>query len=103
MLDMAMEMSEKGPVLRKIESLEQDKSNIEHELKELEAENRTIKAAGSITEDEVRKLVEISDDMEELIPSLVERIILNPKTLQCEIHYSVKLASPRGFEPLLPP
>ncbi len=64
--------------------------------------------------------MEISDSLAEefsqsghiknLMPKMVERIELDPLTLETVIHYAVRVAderplvaSPRGFEPLLPP
>ncbi len=47
--------------------------------------------------------------LKELIASLIDKITLDPLTLECCIHYhiatddSLVMASPRGFEPLLPP
>ena len=48
-----------------------------------------------------------------LLHILIGKIVLDPKTLHCQIHYRVNThqmqddtlnsASPRGFEPLLPP
>jgi hypothetical protein len=44
-----------------------------------------------------------------LLHTAVERIDLDPTSLECRIHYRIgwegrhKVASPRGFEPLLPP
>lgn len=52
-----------------------------------------------------RHLAEIKD----LIASTIERVTLDPLDLSCRIHYRivadmwVSMASPRGFEPLLPP
>ena len=45
----------------------------------------------------------------ETIRPLVDKIVLDPETLDCCIHYRFAvddrlcMASPRGFEPLLPP
>ena len=48
--------------------------------------------------------------IQDVLKTLVERISLDPDTLRCDIKYQIdlsterdKLASPRGFEPLLPP
>ena len=47
--------------------------------------------------------------VKDFLPEIIERVALDPATLECRIHYRIavqsrhKLASPRGFEPLLPP
>ena len=48
------------------------------------------------------------DELRRVLTSLVERVVLDPKTRNFAIRYrlpvpGVKVASPRGFEPLLPP
>ena len=49
------------------------------------------------------------ESLKEWLRSIVERIVLDPERLTCRIYYGIpvqgrdRLASPRGFEPLLPP
>ena len=67
-----------------------------------------------MTEIEVRRLlVGLCDDLEGqnrdglkiMLAGLIDKIVLDPATRNCEIHYKISVdsvASPRGFEPLLP-
>ena len=47
--------------------------------------------------------------LKDMLASLTEKIVLDATTLECQIHYRIgiegrnRLASPRGFEPRLPP
>ncbi|CDH43630.1 hypothetical protein BN874_1260038 [Candidatus Contendobacter odensis Run_B_J11] len=50
------------------------------------------------------------EQIKDVLQALVERVSLDPETLHCEIEQKIdlstvrdNLASPRGFEPLLPP
>ena len=50
----------------------------------------------------------VPDELRRVLTSLVERVVLDPKTRNFAIRYrlpvtGVNVASPRGFEPLLPP
>jgi hypothetical protein len=47
--------------------------------------------------------------MKDTLIHMVEKIVLDPESLDCKIYYRIpvedrnKVASPRGFEPLSPP
>ncbi len=104
LLDISLEMTNKAPVLRKVERLESDRETLESELRDLKEENDAASSASKITESQVKKIIQWDEfDIKDSLPSLVERIVLDPKTTSCEVIYGVKMASPRGFEPLLPP
>lgn len=98
LLDMALELSDRSPIMRKIEGLERDRAELEVELGEMERQNAATLAAAGITETEIRRIIQWNVDTEELLPTVVERIILDPATLRCEIVYSVNVASPRGAD-----
>ncbi len=61
----------------------------------------------------VESLRELLDDQgpEKALQTLVERVVLDPAELTCQIEFKtvpgakpwLSMASPRGFEPLLPP
>ena len=62
----------------------------------------------------LRGVVEEMQSMErealkDMLASLAEKVVLDPTSLECQIHYRIgiqgrnRLASPRGFEPRLPP
>jgi len=71
-----------------------------------------------ISEPAVRQLlrgavqeIEVMDreGLKDMLSSLAKKIVLDPANLECQIHNRIgiegrnKLASPRGFEPRLPP
>jgi alanine racemase len=47
------------------------------------------------------------EGLRDMLAEVVERFELDPKTLTCRVHYRISsgklMASPRGFEPRLPP
>ena len=104
LLDLSLKTENPAPMLRKIDELEEQRDRINAEMQELIAENLAARDAARITRSQVEKIIRWNQpEIEDTLPSLVERIILNPQTTSCEVVYSVKMASPRGFEPLLPP
>ena len=104
LVDMSLELEHREPVLRKIDKLEAGRQQLEKEYIELEAENEAAKAAARITPAQVKKILKWNEaDIASSLPSLVEKIVLNEETTHCQVVYCVKVASPRGFEPLLPP
>ena len=120
MLDMAADLADPAPALRKIDDLECDRAGKQRELQQLEAE---AERAGWVEKvsvaDVARLLAEISAEAKEagrsdvlrpVVASVVERIEVDPRTMSGAVHYrvaapetGVKLASPRGFEPRSPP
>ena len=84
----------------------------------VEEEATVRNAMRSVTRDEVAQLVrtlvvEIDEAertrLKGVLQAAVEQIMLDPASLDCRIHYRIvadrtlDMASPRGFEPLLPP
>jgi hypothetical protein len=79
---------------------------------------RLVRAIADITEKAVEHLLDnMANDMATLdaaelrdfLRARIGRIVMDAETLNCRIHYEIpaetgdKLASPRGFEPRLPP
>ena len=117
-MDLAPELDDPGPALRKINELESKRKILAAEVQQLENEYSAQASLRGITETQVRKILEgFSDDFSNLpqgrwkdaIKSLVNQIILDPDSLEFQIHYRISvenrlcMASPRGVEPLLPP
>lgn len=98
LLDMALELADRSPVMRKIEGLEKDRAGLEAELDEVQRQNAATLAAAGISVAEIKQIIQWNVDASDLLPALVERIILDPDTLRCEIIYSVNVASPRGAD-----
>ena len=88
------------------------------EVQQLESEYSAQASLRGITETQVKKILEGFADVfanlpqgrwKDAIKSLVNQIILDPDSLEFQIHCRISvenrlcMASPRGVEPLLPP
>jgi site-specific DNA recombinase len=117
MMDLAGQMTDTGPALRKIDALEQERKQLKEQAALAEREAAAAKAWGQITEDDVRAMLgAMVTDMQALdraalkdwLTRLLDRIELDPDNLTVRMHYritparGVKLASPREYE-LIPP
>ena len=118
MLELAAGLSDPAPALREIDKLEKQRTSLAAELAQLEREQESLDALKKITEKDVRRVLNgILEDMDtmhrealkDLLGTLTEKILLDPDSLECRIHYRIgienrnKMASPRGVEPLSPP
>jgi hypothetical protein len=98
--------------------LEGERQKSATQVAELEREEAAAHVFSQVTEEHAMQLLKgIAKDfnyhdresLKEWLQSIVERVVLDPEKLTCRIHYGIpvqrrdKLASPRGFEPLLPP
>ncbi len=116
-MDLATDLDDPGPALRKINELESKRKMLAAEVTQLESEYSAQASLKGITEAQVGKILEgFADNFATLpqgrwkdaIKSLVDQIILDPNSLEFQIHYRIPvenrlcMASPRGFEPLLP-
>lgn len=124
MLDMATDLADPAPILRKVDELERDRADMERRLQQLDEQAERAAWVDKVGVDDVaRMLAEISAEAKEtgrsevlrpVVASVVERIEIDPHTLDGSICYriavpenknpgsfepGVKLASPRGFEP----
>jgi len=106
------------PLMRMLSELESSREKLIKEVKLREEEMAAVKELKKITEGEVSHLLnDLSVELEEkqgellkdLILKIVDKVVLDDKNpTQLMIYYSiinrgVIMASPRGFEPLLPP
>jgi site-specific DNA recombinase len=114
------EMERPRPLLEKIDQLERDRERLQADLAEVEASAAARTALRKLTENDVRRILrraaELLDDdktdperMRAALGHMLEDVVLDPGTLKCRIRYripvqtGVNVASPRGFEPRLPP
>jgi len=107
MMELAGEMTIAAPALRKVEELEGRRQTIVAEINRIEREQSAERVMAGITGDQVRGiLAEVLDHAprRQVLDSLVERVALDPVTLDARIEYRIeyrqKLASPRGSEVL---
>lgn len=111
MMELAGQMSIAAPALRKVEELERRRQGIVAEIERLDREKAADEAMSAVSADQVRDLIgslmsgATGQDKRRILGSLVERITLDPDSMEARIEYRVeyrqKLASPRESE-LLP-
>lgn len=116
--DLALQLEDPAPMLRKIAELETRRKLLVDEVARLEREHQAQVMLAGISEKDVAAVLDgIANSLEslpqaqwkQLIRSLVDKIILDPVDLECRIHYRIavenrlRMASPRGVEPLSPP
>jgi site-specific DNA recombinase len=117
MIDMAAELQERAPALRRIEELERERETMEAELQRREAERAEAVSLQQLTAADVTSIlgrVAFRPDADhftirESLNQIVDRIDLDPESGDCRLHYRISpairanLASPWGFEPQLQP
>src|SRR5690606_30256526 len=96
MLDLAAETSEPGPMLRRVEGLEQKRAELLAAAEEDELRAAQAAALSKVTEADVaaalrRAVVEAEDapreGLRDLLVRLVEKVELDPETLSGSVHY----------------
>ena len=119
-IDLAAQIADPTPVLRRVADLELQRAELQAELEGLQDRKAIAKSAAIITEDEVRNLLaqllesitaatadsELHSQARMALREVLDRIEINtdqnPPVLS--LHYAVQtgdmVASPRGFEPL---
>ncbi len=117
-MNAAVSLADPAPAYREIDLLEGKRKRLAQEIAELQQQVQESKSAADLSEADVANALSMLADqvrrvdrekLKDLICRLCERILLDPDTLDCEIHYRIRIddrismASPRGFEPLLPP
>ena len=108
-MDIVLKLTNPEPALRKIEELETTRESTANEITRLETEYSSNNSLKNLTEDQMCFIIEgLAEDIQgkeksklkELIGSLVDKITLDPLTLECCIHYhivvddSLSVASP---------
>lgn len=117
-MDIALELANRGPVLRKIDELETQRNTLVTEINRLDQERQFSAVFGDITEKQVAQLLEgviaqmqgmQREALKDMLGNLLDQVELDPDTLACRLHYRIgveswdKVASPRRFELLSPP
>ena len=123
---LASQIPDPAPVLRRVTELEHQRAALLGEIGDMRRSQQEHSAAASLTVDQVRALLRrLFDEISELtadaerraearvmLSELLDRIELNPTSATARLHYSIKtssaatgdkVATPRGFEPLLQP
>jgi len=99
-------------LLRKIESLENERADIQRRMETAETATRQARALRQIEEQDVKMILngiaeeldELDrDDLKEILRGLIDRIVFDYSSMDCCIHYKIPvqtgelLASPRGL------
>ncbi|OQY72481.1 MAG: hypothetical protein B6D47_04830 [Rhodocyclaceae bacterium UTPRO2] len=116
--DLISETSAPGALLRQIEEFEAERERAKLALEGMEAEAQAMQTMRELRPEQVRRVLRgIAQDMNAQEPSalrdalreFIDRIELDPVTFDATVNWrlghltGVKVASPRGFEPRLPP
>ena len=106
------------PLLEQIRRFEERREKIRADVIDHETRLKQARAIAGIKERDVVAILDnLANDLatldtgqlREFVRSIVARIVMDARDLTCRIHYEIpavsgdKLASPRGFEPRLPP
>jgi hypothetical protein len=117
-MDMAANLDTPGPVLRKVDELERDRIRIEGEIAVLQREAKAAREAKALTEESVAERLNSlaegakrydRDELKHFLSTLLSGVALGVGSAELQIHYKIelrrglKMASPTGFEPVLPP
>lgn len=111
-MDLAGDLADPAPALRKIDELERQRKSLVSEVDRIEREYAAQAALSKINDEQVALLLnEVIERLEgtqdhvqtkDILGSLVEKIELDPNTGDCRISYCYsygnKVASPRGYE-----
>ena len=105
--ELALKLEDPEPMLRMIEKLRREQELLEKEIRSLDKESAVREALANITDEQIATILREAVEPTALLKTVVSKITLDPGTHECQIHYELprwlSVASPRGFEPLLPP
>ncbi len=105
--ELSLQLEDPTPMIQMINELNGERKLLSKDIRELDKDAAVRDALANITDDQVATVLKDAADPKTLLATVVDRITLDPDTLECQIHYRLPkwlcMASPRGFEPLLPP
>ena len=118
LLEMAVKLKSRAPVLRKVDDIEDQRSEIERRILAWEKDDESSQALADITDAQVKTMLgRMADEMQlyerselkDFLATILDRVELDPEESTVQVCYRIPLrggnsvASPRGFEPRLPP
>lgn len=107
-LELAEGLQDPAPALRVVEELEKNRKGMEEEIQRLEAEYTAARVLAGITEAGVARMlrnyagnVDALDraQLKDMLEGLIDRIILDPDTRECRIHYRIGIAGDKVASP----
>src|SRR5262249_30880310 len=116
-LDMASELEQPKPILRKIDELERERDRLEGMIAQLALADEASAALATVSEAKViamfGRLAQDRqqlprDNLKDLLSPMLDRIVLDAQRDTVQLHYRIpfcrdKGAPPGGFDPRLPP
>ena len=117
MMEMASDLENLAPALREVDKLERARIALLTEIGRLETEYTAASMLDDISETKIEQFLRgIAENMDSLsrealkdfLSNVIGQVTLDPATHECQINYRIginlgdKVASPRGFESLLP-
>jgi hypothetical protein len=115
-IDLAAQVDDPAPVLRRVTDLEAQRNAWILERNELEEHLKKQKQSATINENDVRMMLDYYFEtlasaeipaLREAMKAMIDRVTLSPTTLSAQVHYALatgdNMASRRGVEPLLQP
>ena len=117
MTKIASDLENPATALREADKLEGARNTLPSEICRLESEYTAVSMLDNLSECKIEQILHgIAENMEslsreatkDLLSSMIGQVTLDPATYECQIDYhsdinlGYKMASPRGFEPLLP-
>lgn len=106
-MDLAAKLENSAPAIRKIDELERRRRDIATEINAIEKAHQAQEVLNSVGAEDIRRVLqglaknlEESDQegLKERLYALISEITLDPASLECRVHYRIKVASPRGCE-----
>jgi hypothetical protein len=98
--ELSLQLEDPTPMIRIINSLNGERKLVTRDIKELDKDAAVRDALANITDDQVATVLKEAADPKALLATVVDRITLDPDTLECQIHYRLPkwlcVASPRG-------
>ena len=106
------------PLLAQVGMWEQEREKIRAGIIDLETRLVHARAVSGITEKDVIQILDnlandmvslVRNELKDFLSGIIGKVAMDPETLNCQIHYTIPastgelMASPRGFEPRLPP
>jgi hypothetical protein len=100
---LALDLEDSAPALRMADKLEAERRAIQREIDRLTADYATSDAVANITEKDIAAIIRtLSADLQnpdnDALKGLISKIIIDLETNEFQVHYTIKLASPKGIE-----
>jgi len=100
---LALDLEDSAPALRMADKLEAERRAIQREIDRLTADYATSDAVANITEKDIAAIIRtLSADLQnpdnDALKGLINKIIIDLETNAFQVHYTIKLASPKGIE-----